>query len=205
MPDAAPMNPEIFLPPKGLTADVEGTSTIQSRHMVVIDSIINWMLANPGKPLSRCAAALELSAPFVYKITSTDSFRARYNSQSGAILEGAGIASLVDKINTAAHLTVERLIEKIPTTESIGELRDTADVLLDRIYGPGGSSPGSGSQAPGVVVPISILIEQQREGLLRGQPAVVIDAPTPEVRADRATNADLSLQSPGPENAPLPE
>lgn len=211
--------PQEVLPARGMTSgDIENDAVV-SRHMVLLDAIIAWSIANPGKPWSQCAAALKFSAPFVYKVVSTDSFRARYQHKSGLILEETGIASLRDKINAAANMAIERLIEKIPGTESVGELRETADVLLDRIYGPVGAGAGQTPSGPTtVVVPITAIIHQERDRLLAGKPSTsalpIVDATqlseteaAPAVRDSGGNGADASLPSgvaAVPASPPLP-
>lgn len=118
--------------------------------MVLIDQMIAWQIANPGKPWTQAAAAFGVSTMWLRMMASTDAFRARYSQVSNDVIREVGLLGLKEKIAAAAELAVERLADKIQTTESLADLKDATEMLLDRHYGDGGA-----------VAPAALTINQQ--------------------------------------------
>jgi len=110
-------------------------NSLAMKHTMLLDQLINWSLANPGKPWGDAAVSFGINANWIRRLVSTDAFRARYQEAAGEVMTQVGIASLKEKVALAADLAVERLMEKIPLTDSIGQLSDTADMLLGHVYG----------------------------------------------------------------------
>ena len=177
------MSAVLPLPPKGMTTEVEQDAVV-SRHMVLIDQLINWSVVNPGKPWSHAAAAFQLSNLFVRTVVSTDAFRARYAELSGKILEGAGIMTLKDKINAAAEIGVERLAAKLEVAESVEQITDATEMLLGQIYGSPGKAGGAGPSVSSVTVNVQQTIRDARDKLLSGATIDVLPTPEPAVQKE---------------------
>lgn len=158
----------------GVTKDLESRSAVDARHMVLIDAMINWSIANPGKNWTECARAINMGALWVRTVASTDAFRARWAQVRNDLLQEVGIATLRDKVSAAAEMAIERLAEKIPVCESMGELSDTAEMLLNATYGKGGSNQPAGPQH--VTVQTSIILEGRRR-IIEGSPASETPSP----------------------------
>lgn len=126
--------------PHGVTRDLEEMSAVESRHMVLIDQMIAWSIANPGKPWTDCARALGVSTLWARMVASSDAFKARYSGVKNDLIQQCGIATLKDKINAAAEVVVERIADKAVTSESMEDLVDAAEVLLGATYGKGGAA-----------------------------------------------------------------
>lgn len=123
-----------------------GTDTTQSKHMVLIDAIIAWMIGNPGKPLTQCAAALRLSSPWVRMVASSDFFKARLAEQRDGMIAATGILTLRERIAVAAEVAVERLTEKIAVSDNMEEITDATEMLLDKYYDVSGEGPKGNGQ-----------------------------------------------------------
>jgi hypothetical protein len=121
----------------GVTKDLEGRDSTNSRHMILIDQMIAWSIANPGKPWSQCAVALGLSTLWVRTVASTDAFRARYSQIKDDLIQECGLSTLKDKINAAAEIGVERLAAKLEVAESMSDITDATEMLLGQVYGSG--------------------------------------------------------------------
>lgn len=113
-----------------------------ARHMILIDQLIAWAIAHPGKGWRLAAQALGLSSIFVRNVVSSDAFRARYAQVQNRTIEELGIIPLRDKIAIAADMAVERIAEKVETMESAEDLIDAADLLLSHALGKPGATPG---------------------------------------------------------------
>jgi hypothetical protein len=135
---------EMALPqpaPHGVTKDLEGHSAVESRHMILIDKMIMWQLMNPGKPWTQFAAAEGLSVMWCRMVASADAFKARYAEQSEKLMLSVGLYSVKEKVRAAAEATLERIVEKVPLAESLEDLTDAAEVLLDAHYKLEGANP----------------------------------------------------------------
>lgn len=146
-----------------------------ARHMVLIDQMIAWQVANPGKPWTHAAPALGVSVMWLRMMASTDSYRARYAEVSDTVIREVGLLGLKEKIAAAAELAVERLAEKVAVSESLSDIKDAAEMLLDRHYGGGGEA-----QAPKHLTINQQIILEAKEQITRGANAVVVlPAPAP--------------------------
>lgn len=126
--------------PHGVTRDLESMSAVESRHMMLIDQMIAWGLANPGKPWTECARALGVSTLWARMVASSDAFKARYSGIRSDLIQQCGIATLKDKINAATEVVIERIAEKAVVSDSMEDLTDAAEVLLGATYGKGGAA-----------------------------------------------------------------
>lgn len=148
-----------------------------SKHMVLVDSIIAWMISNPGQPLTKCAAALQLSTQWIRMVASTDFFKARLASKQDDILTQVGIMGLKEKIAAAAEAAVERLAEKISIADNLDSIVGAADMLLEKHYA---LESGRGLRGGGVVNVNMTAILQGREQMLQGPDPATIEVQVEE-------------------------
>lgn len=134
-------------------------NAVQAKQMVLIDQMIAYQLANPGKPWTACAAALGVSTLWCRMMASSDAYKARYAQVSDKVITDVGLFGLKEKIAAAAELAVERMAEKIAVSESLGDLRDATELLLEHQFG----GKGPGTPAPAVVNIQQSLILQGRD------------------------------------------
>lgn len=163
----------------GVTKGGVEMDATSARHMVLIDQMIAWQIANPGKPWSHCAQAMGLTPLWCRMVASTDAFRARYAEVAPELIEQIGLVPLKAKMSAVAEMALERLAEKIPLTESLGDLTDATEMLIQGIYGKQG---GSGD-AP---APTSLTLNQQiiLEQGARLQGLEVAPAPAPALPSE---------------------
>lgn len=165
-------------PRYGVTRGLEDMSAVNARHLVLIDAMISWAIANPGKRWTDCAKQLNVSTLWCRKVASTDAFRARYAEVKDKVIEQIGLPTLRDKINYTLETVIERIAEKAETSESMGDLTDAAEVLLKGAYGGLAAGP-----APATVqIQTNVILEARGEILSRNatQPAAIEAQPTPE-------------------------
>src|SRR5688572_18721409 len=98
MPDTLPALPESPPPQggRGFTHDNpdKNTDCVQARQMVLIDQMIAWQIANPGKKWTQCAQALGVSILWCRMMASTDAFKARYSEVKDSIIREIGLLGL---------------------------------------------------------------------------------------------------------------
>lgn len=146
-----------------------GPAAIGTRHMILIDQIIAWSIANPGKPWSVCATQLGVNKLFISKMVNSDTFRERYLQVRDRTLEEVGILSLKDKIAAAADVGIERIAEKLAVTESMSDLVDATEMLLNRTYGV---VPQGGGASPAMSLSITNAILDGRSQMMTPKPPI---------------------------------
>jgi hypothetical protein len=154
------------------------TDSSQSRHLILIDQMIAWQIANPGKPWTECSRALGLTATWCRMVASTDAFRARYAEVRDDVIKEIGLLGLKEKIAAAADIALDRLAEKLAVAESTGDLTDAAEMLLKAHYGDGGSR----SQSSPVTVQVNTTILEARERIMSGHVVSLSPLPAEEVK-----------------------
>lgn len=113
-------------------------------------AIIDWMLANPGRPLKECAAELGRAEGTIYMITETDLFRTHFAQRRAAFTQ-AHDSELRTKMTALASKSLDILTEVVDKKRDaipVAHLTNIATSALDRL----GYSPNKPAAAPGVTV-----------------------------------------------------
>lgn len=166
------------------------TNSVHTKHLALIDAMISWSIANPGQPWTKCAGILGVSVAWCRMVASSDAFRARYSDVRDDLLQQCGILTLRDKINGALEVTIDRITEKAAVSESMGDLTDAAEVLLDAVYGKSGA--GGGAVAPANVTVNAQVILQARDGIINREPgsARAVEAEAPAIQGESNVSHD---------------
>lgn len=102
-------------------------------------AIIDWMLANPGRPLKECASDLGRGESTIYMITETDLFRTHFAQRRQAFSQ-AHDSELRTKMTALANKSLDILtevLEKKRDTVGVAQLTTIATSALDRLgYSP---------------------------------------------------------------------
>jgi hypothetical protein len=103
------------------------------------DAIIDEMLENPGLTKKEIAFKLRATPTFIYMITNSDLFAARWEQRRGERTRTIE-AGLTDKLNRTVNSTLDRILEQIEDQGRqipLGQLESLADKTLGRLgYGP---------------------------------------------------------------------
>jgi len=75
--------------------------------------MIDYMLANPGVTQNDLARVFDRTPTWISIIMNSDVFRAAFEERRKEMADPIIIATLKDKINTAAHLSMETIIERL--------------------------------------------------------------------------------------------
>lgn len=126
------------------------------------DSIIDWMLANPGGSLTKCAADLKRGDSTVRMVVNSDLFRARYEQrkrqQTEFLAEKVTLRSA--SIAMKALEVLENRLDQTPEKLSSGLVADIANSTLLRL---GYGLPTQASAAPAQQVQVSVSVDVLKE------------------------------------------
>jgi hypothetical protein len=126
--------------------------------------IIDWMIANPGRPLSECAQYIGRTQSTLSIIINSDMFKAAL-AQRKAEFQQAHDFGIIEKTAKIAHASLDAILETLDKKRSavpINELREISESALKTLgYGTTAqASPGvtlnfnEGSKGQ-VVLPVS--------------------------------------------------
>lgn len=114
------------------------------------EALADYMLVNPGCTLREMAAHFGYTGPWICTVTRSDMFQA-YMSERRKDVSALVHQSLPKKLEAAAHLATEKLIEKLEQTSDAELIVDIFDKVMHRSgYAPG-SRPGSAPIGAGPV------------------------------------------------------
>ncbi len=126
---------------------------INHRH----EQIINWLIANPDKPLGACAAEFGYTQAWLSQVIHSDAFQAVYRSRATELGELV-THTLKDRITAVALLAMDRS-EKLLEL-GIGSERFVADIAKTTLGALGMPTVSNGS-ANGQQVQVNILVNKE--------------------------------------------
>ena len=121
----------------------------RTKMMWYYSAIIDWMIANPGRPLSECAKHIGRGQNTLSTIINSDMFKAAL-AQRKAEFQMRHDLSIIEKTTKVAHASLDAILESIEKKRDkipLDALREISDSALSRLgYG---TTPAAN---PGVVV-----------------------------------------------------
>lgn len=180
--------------------------------------IIDWMIANPGRPMYECAAYIGKTPTTLSIIVNSDVFKAAL-AQRKAEFQQAHDFGLIEKTTKIAHASLDAILETLEKKRDkvpLGDLKDISDSALGRLgYGakPVGPQPGVtvnvNASQQNVVVPVSHqdlaearmalrAVQQDRQRQLsspRPETEGIIDVDATEVEPEVKEVASASIAS----------
>lgn len=159
------------------------------------DAIIDTMIAEPRLTKKDIATKLSCTPTFIYMITNSDLFKARYAQRRQEYERQLGVG-LVEKVAKVADATLDRILERVKDPGAqvpLQQLESLADKTLSRLgYNPQRATPAAAPAtvnvqvergAHVVVAPVEkrdldaarSLIHQREEQLALATPDTVID------------------------------
>lgn len=124
-------NPLLARPPTS-PPPPKGVGQISYSH----EALVNWLLVNPDRPLRDAAAYFGYTQAWLSTIIHSDVFQAKLLQRQNAVFASIA-ADLPAKLGAAAHIALERMTEKLTTTDDPRYLLDATDKLLHRMgYAP---------------------------------------------------------------------
>lgn len=151
------------------------------------DAIIDWRLANPGRPEYECAHAFGVSPNYLSLIVNSDMFKARWEQRRQEHSEQLG-TSVQQKLLGALDASLDIIQEHLHTKRTaipFQQLSDFSNKTLERLgYGapktPGVIINNNQTAAPAVTVSAQDLAEAR--GLLRrNEESRALASPSPRM------------------------
>lgn len=117
---------------------------VSHRH----DRIIDWLIANPERPLRECAEQVGVTQAWLSCIIHSDAFQAEYHARRDSVVHPE-LRSLSEKLTELAHHSIEQLHKRVASgaVDDPKVLMDVADKTLGKLgYGVQKGGPGGGGQ-----------------------------------------------------------
>lgn len=118
-----------------------------------IDKVGNWheqlvtfLIANPRMKRSDVARHFQVTPAWLSTVIHSDVFQAKLAERQDECFSSA-TADIKARLESIAHGSLEKLEEKIETTEEVSEIREIAKLALTNLgynNGPNGKAPGPG-------------------------------------------------------------
>ena len=125
-------------------------SAVLAKLNVAHDGMMDYILQNPGATLREISGYFGYTIPWVCQVVNSDIFQSRLAERRQEV-EGLIARDIPAKLRAAADLSIERIIDKIGTSEDPDFLLDAFDKVMHRAgYAPkahGGSGPGGAGVA----------------------------------------------------------
>ena len=111
-------------------------SNAVAKLSIAHDSMMDYILENPGCTLREIAAYLGYTVPWVCRVLNSDIFQARLAARRQDV-EGLIAEDIPAKLKATAGLAIERIQEKIAVSEDPDYLLDAFDKVMHRAgYAP---------------------------------------------------------------------
>lgn len=99
------------------------------------EEILMWLMLNPNKPQGCCALELNYTQGWVSQIVNSDMFQLRLAELRSDDFQ-VSVLSIREKMNAAASLGLDRMIEKLEVEPDLERIRGVTDTALKRLgYG----------------------------------------------------------------------
>ncbi len=108
------------------------------------EAIMDYIMAFPTVKLGDVAKHFGVTQPWLSQIIHSDAFQEMYKGKAESAFSHT-VLSLREKMETAAHIAMDRLLETLPFETEVSTISDVGESMLDRL----GFSPKSPAAAPG--------------------------------------------------------
>ena len=109
------------------------------------ETIITFLIANPQMKRGDIARHFGVTQSWLSVIINSDAFVAKLNKRQDEFHSEA-TTSIKEKLNTLAHMSLDRMINAVETVPDIDQVRQIGTAALDRL---GYSKPNGGSLSRG--------------------------------------------------------
>lgn len=166
------------------------------------DAIIDWRLANPGRPEQEAAAHFNVTASYYSIIVNSDMFKARWEARRRNHSDEVGESisrKLLDTLDLSLDVmneTIKKKRTELPFRDQIGLVNSTLDKLGYGLPSKGGVSVhvAANGSAPVTVSVTSDDLAHARELLRRSQEAKRL--PPPQVQGPVSLHEEFESGAP---------
>ena len=174
-------------------------TTVASKHMVIIDQVIDWMLLNPGAAVYKASkqngGPLELTPTWIRQVASSDAFKARLREKQQEMDAAILVPTLKERLEAVATQALERMEQMVHVATDPEFIRDSTEMLLEQHYKLGIPAGGNGQGQTTINIDArTVAIVESRKRILEGSvvpPA--LDAKDPDDLASRAAPLDAEV------------
>ena len=97
------------------------------------EAIMDYLLANPGMSLGDLAAHFGITQTWLSVVIHSPAFQDRLAEKKDMLFHHTVVATVRDKLTTIAHKALDRMADQLDFESSHKELRETADMALERL------------------------------------------------------------------------
>lgn len=114
------------------------------------EAIMDYLLANPTTSLGDLAAYFGITQTWLSVIIHSPAFQDRLAEKKDTLFHHSVVATVRDKLSVIAHKALDRMADQLDFESSHKEIRETADMALERL-GIGGKANVPPAGIPGTV------------------------------------------------------
>ena len=144
------------------------------------DGVLDLILAHPHMTLRELSTVTGYSISWLSQMTRSDCFRAEYERRREGF-ESEVMMEIGERLTALSHLAIDRMEEKLQTTNDLDFIEDAFDKVLHRAgYAPNAKAAGT---APGLIQQNNVFmlskdeLSEMRDVVLNGsrvQPMVAL-------------------------------
>lgn len=117
----------------------------------VHEAVMNWMIANPQLSMAECARQFGYTQSWLSTMVHSNLFQARLKEKQDHVFANLA-GTLNEKLAAGADIGVTKLIEKLETSEDPKFIKETTNMMLDKLgFGAATKVAGAGQVNAGPV------------------------------------------------------
>lgn len=164
--------------------------TLTTRH----EAIAQYMLANPEAKKGEVARQFNVSASWLSVIINSDAFQAKLEEMQVELFSQA-LVPIADKVAALADLSLDRLIERVPTLQDDDTLLKIAEMALDRSgHGPAGPQALINAQNLTVMNVAADVVQSARQRIIERK-GLTVDSSAEELPAPEVSSPGRTLEN----------
>lgn len=156
----------------------------------VHEAVLNWMIANPSRKLSECAAAFGYTQSWLSTMIHSNLFQVALKAKQEQVFSGLA-GTINEKLMAGADIGVTKLVEKLETSEDPKFIKETTTMMLEKLgFGAQTRVAGAGQVNAGPVQNNFYMASpedlQQARGRISSSAESVLPLPAAEPPAELA-------------------
>ena len=164
-----------------MTPEVPVTQRTQVQSLnTAPQAILDWWMATPTATLTQCAQAHGYTISWISTLMRTDLFQAALEARQNE-LWGEVKFTLKDRLEALAHASLQRMLQLVPVTGDMADLKDAAETALKGMgIGKSAGSPVQNNIFVGAVSKEDLAAARERMTLVGYTEAPRVPAPAPD-------------------------
>jgi hypothetical protein len=156
----------------------------------VHEAVMNWMIANPQRSMADCAREFGYTQSWLSTMVHSNLFQARLKEKQDHVFADLA-GTLNDKLAAGADIGVTKLIEKLEVSEDPKFIKETTNMMLDKLgFGAATRVAGAGQVNAGPVQNNFYMASPEDLQRARGRIASGAVLPAPDAAPELAPPAE---------------